>query len=214
MGSEPRCVRCSPSVTSATPKHRPPPLRRHNPMVLPPFRREAASRSPSHVFRTALYVPFKEATAYAALRLRFPLSPGAGAGNEPQSSNVPQAAAAALLGAAGAAWVGGSAALLLPAWGSWTQDLRRRWCSAPIPGTRSGKPGSPRMGKMSSIDRPSLTAQQLPALVGKCTRVSPGWQRRQRFGEAVTRDSQLMKSSCPTCVSICNLPSVWFSCIH
>lgn len=62
--------------------------------------------------------------------------------------------------------------------------------------------------------RPFLTAQQLPALVGKWTRVSPGWQRHQCFAETVTRESQIMKSSCPTCVSICNLPSVWFSCIH
>lgn len=147
-----RCVRRSPSVTSATPKQHPPPLRGDNPMfVVPPFRREATLCSPFHVFRIALYVPFKEATAYAALRLRFPLFPGAGAGNEPQSSNVPQAAATAALGAAGAAWVGGSAALLEPIWGSWTQDLRRQWCSAPIPGTRTGKPGSLRTGRMSSI---------------------------------------------------------------
>lgn len=132
----------------------------------------------------------------------------------PRAPMFPELLPPLCLGQLGAAWVGGSAPLLLPAWGSRTQDRRRWWCSAPIPGTRSGKPESPRMGKMSSIDRPFLTAQQLPALEGKWTRVSPGWQRRQRFGEAVTRDSQIMKSSCPTWVSICNLPSVWFSCIH
>lgn len=204
-------MRCSPSVTSATPKHCSAGTTRWWCLH---FAGRQLFALPLSCFQNSPLCPVKEATAYAALRLRFPLSPGAGAGNEPQSSNVPRAAAAALFGAAGAAWVGGSAPLLLPAWGSRTQDRRRWWCSAPIPGTRSGKPESPRMGKMSSIHRPFLTAQQLPALEGKWTRVSPGWRRRQRFGEAVTRDSQIMKSSCPTWVSICNLPSVWFSCIH
>lgn len=147
---------------------------------MPPFHGQVTSHSLFSVSRTAIYVPFNEATVQVALSLTFPLfslgweqvmSPGALKKSE------------LLLGLSGRLCCSYGANLGFGDVGFQGESGQ--------PGPH--QPGTPKCqgpkAGQGEEHQPVLTALRLTPLMGKRSGARLGWQRHRCFGETVTRNS-------------------------